>query len=826
MAGGGSEIQVIDNFIYCAGGGGIEVIGAPVIRGNVIHSTGSAGISINITPGTAHTIVENNTIANNYGYGLHILAHPDTGSAITIRNNIIAYNREGIRLSEFQAPGPGPGNSYTAAYNDVIGNGEGDACDWVNLAPSACPGNISGEPRFVSYKGYDCRLRKESPCIDSGDPATGSGYPGGRTDMGAREFDPGRYLYVSPKDSPLPLGRRVGQSYTTIQAALKDAREQSIVEVAPGRYDGPITIPRGVTVFGSGAGKTCIGIKKCSSFAVEMGDGAALSGFSVTGGGSGAIVLRKARPIDYKGILFPYVSDCGIQSPQGDGIILRGSGGFIASNRIDRCGGCGVRALDSWADIHFNVITDCALDGIRTEGRSPLTTVRNNTIYGNRGAGVYWTAINDTLENPHPSEMKNFSLNIITRNRAGIFFADGRYFADGSYISKERNLVSLNGNSGEDNYVNYSDPRFPDPAYWDLSGEPLFIDEPAYDFRLMPASPCVDWGQPNPPSGPFWGYPGRRIDTGAVQSEGAWAEAITVDEQGNSGGDFRSLREALAAAEEGDTILVMPGTYSEETTGETWPETIPPGVRLFGFGADESIIEGNWDDTLLEASDDVEVGGLTLAFGAPEMHGDGVENVRLLQCLLRNSDQAGIEAVDSQFYVSSCRFYDHNCAAIRCYGWRDGSVIRNSIFWENCDGTIRVQNCSPAIVSNTIAYNDFSCGIIMSHTEGAAPCSPLVANNVIAWNDEGLVAHPYSSAPISPVICNNDVWGNGEDYVDLEPGEGDISADPLLAGPPLDWSLRNGSPCIDAGKSLFGLTDRFFGHGPDIGALEKILFCR
>ena len=810
-AGFGSEIRVIDNFIYCTGGGGIDVCGAPVIRGNIIISTNGAGISVNLTPGSTGTAIENNTILNHRAWGVHIRAQSSTGTVITVKNNIIGHNREGIRLREYARAGNGPENVYITAYNDVFGNGDDDADNWVDLDPSAWPGNISADPLFLSYRGCDFRLGRGSPCIDAGDPADGTDHPGGRRDMGAREFDPARRLTVD--DNHVPL-----------QEYLDRAEKGWIVELPPGLYEGPVDIPQGVTLLGAGPGETTIIDETGSTFLVELGDGSGLNGVSVIGGERAAVLMRSSKPIGHGMIGFPYVAGCKVLSPGGDGILLVDSCGFIADNRIEKCGWCGIRAIDSWADIWFNVVTDCEGDGIRTAGDSHVTAIRNNTVAFNRGAGVRWSAVRGLAELPRPSEMKSFSLNIITCNRAGIIFTDGCYAQHGDGIRHEKNLVSLNGPTGDENYVGYDDPHHPDPAQFDLEGEPLFVEAAVRDLRLMPASPCVDWGTTSPPYGPLWGYPGGLLDTGAVQTDGAWAGAVTVDDDGPA--DFPSLSEALEHASAGDTVLLMPGAYSEETSGEIWPGTIAAGVRIFGFGPEISVIEGNWDDPVLVVSDDVEIGGLTLASGAPAISAEGAQGVKVVGCLFRDSDQSAIEAVGSQIYVSSSEFHSHNCGAIRCYGWLDGSVIRNSIFWNNLDGTIRIVNCSPSIVNNTIAFNEPSCGVSILSAEGEPESAPLIANNIVVGNTDGIIRHPYSSAPIHPHLYGNDVWGNGTDYDGVEPGETDISADPLLADPPDDWSLSGASPCIDAGCVVPGLRAYFSGCRPDVGAMERLTLCR
>ncbi|NQT34913.1 T9SS type A sorting domain-containing protein [bacterium] len=76
-------------------------------------------------------------------------------------------------------------------------------------------------------------------------------------------------------------------------------------------------------------------------------------------------------------------------------------------------------------------------------------------------------------------------------------------------------------------------------------------------------------------------------------------------------------------------------------------------------------------------------------------------------------------------------------------------------------------------------------------------------NNIIAFNDKGIDNRNRQCA--EPVLRYNDVYGNPDgNYLDCEPGEGSISADPLfLDFRSEDYRLIWGSPCIDAGDPAF-----------------------
>lgn len=48
-----------------------------------------------------------------------------------------------------------------------------------------------------------------------------------------------------------------------------------------------------------------------------------------------------------------------------------------------------------------------------------------------------------------------------------------------------------------------------------------------------------------------------------------------------------------------------------------------------------------------------------------------------------------------------------------------------------------------------------------------------------------------------------------------------VTGDPLLTNPPTDCTLQSGSPCVNAGATISGITDGFLGAAPDLGYAEK-----
>ncbi|MCJ7627569.1 MAG: right-handed parallel beta-helix repeat-containing protein, partial [Longimicrobiales bacterium] len=136
---------------------------SPVVRNTVIAR---ARCAIDVLGTDSAPTIHNNTLIRNGEVGIRLWG---TGSA-HVFNNIIGRNGHyGIFAL---------GSLATAEYNDVFEHG----ANFQGLSPS--PTNISVYPRFAETRSY--KLRPDSPCIDTGDPATErNDLDGSRSDMGA-----------------------------------------------------------------------------------------------------------------------------------------------------------------------------------------------------------------------------------------------------------------------------------------------------------------------------------------------------------------------------------------------------------------------------------------------------------------------------------------------------------------------------------------------------------------------------------------------------------------------------------------------------------------
>ncbi|HEY3266232.1 MAG TPA: right-handed parallel beta-helix repeat-containing protein [Armatimonadota bacterium] len=166
------------------------------------------------------------------------------------------------------------------------------------------------------------------------------------------------------------------------------------------------------------------------------------------------------------------------------------------------------------------------------------------------------------------------------------------------------------------------------------------------------------------------------------------------------------------------------------------------------------------------------------------------------------------------------------------YADQTNATIANNLVYANGvpnDGAgIYVNQGQPSVINNTVAANSApgqGGGIAVNNSR------PVIANNLVVYNTSGLSRTANSTINLS----HNDVWSNsGQDFqgfpVTPVGQGGNISVDPLLAGPPArNLHIQPGSPARNAGDNtvlVAGWVDmdgeaRSQGGTVDIGADES-----
>jgi len=507
-----------------------------------------------------------------------------SGGVATITNSILYQPDELDLTSNYFDNGD---QIVNIAYSLIDGGEDGlqgDGFTEINWGE----GNIDENPLFVDIENDDFHLTEDSPCIDTGDPEADEDPDGTRADMGAYYFD--------HDEDEFPNRRDVPEEYETIQAAIDAAEDEDIVLVAPGEYVENIDfLGKAITVTShihleddqNFIEQTIIDGNEEGSvvtFRNEEGQESILRGFTVRNGlnenGGGIVCLENTQPI-LRDLLITNNS----AREFGGGIYL----GNDSEPLIDRVLISGNSARNG--------------GGIANQG-AHSSTIRNSEICYNEasqlGGGIFgemncgfavsWTAIyNNTAEDAGGVCMRGTVMRIrftnvtIARNEnTGILLGIDEDRGRGCHLILTNCIVYDNGGLeislsdnddngiGTDLDVYYSDVQDGQrdirvdehsEIEWgegNIDEDPLFADPDNDDLHLTEDSPCIDAGDWDSEDDPD----GTRADIGAYYFHQD-REPDDNPRRREVPTEYDCIADALRDSENGDTVLVHPGTYEE-----------------------------------------------------------------------------------------------------------------------------------------------------------------------------------------------------------------------------------------------------------------------
>jgi len=249
--------------------------------------------------------------------------------------------------------------------------------------------------------------------------------------------------------------------------------------------------------------------------------------------------------------------------------------------------------------------------------------------------------------------------------------------------------------------------------------------------------------------------------------------AIHIKQDGT--GDFTKIQPGIDIALPGDTILIYPGTYTEEL--EIIEKPVIMG-SLFLTSNDPAYIQttilqgNNFRPLKIENTEDttLSVSGLTFENGQ-SLYGGGMyirnSKPRIMSCKVRNNIATKYGGgIDNQNSTPVFR----NCIISQNEAGHGGGIANENSNTEiyNCEIS---DNIAPiaggihhvsdsgiimnSIIKNNITTNGYGGGINLMFVD-----QPMIINNVITGNTSPTGAGVYIQGSLNPVLVNNLIYDN------------------------------------------------------------------
>ena len=212
---------------------------------------------------------------------------------------------------------------------------------------------------------------------------------------------------------------------------------------------------------------------------------------------------------------------------------------------------------------------------------------------------------------------------------------------------------------------------------------------------------------------------------------------------GSDRAPFKTITQALQAAQAGTVIRLSPGTYSQET-GETFPLHLKPEVTLQGD------TETRGQGIVIQGSGFF----LSPTFARQKVAIVGADRAMLIGVTVKNPDSQGygiwIESTSPAILDSTFTESGHDGISVTGHG---SPLIRNNYFYQNGANGITIYGTSQAEVRENIFEQT---GFAINVNQKAAP---LLIGNRITQNKDGIVVQ----ANAQPIVRDNSVEGNQRD---------------------------------------------------------------
>ncbi len=209
---------------------------------------------------------------------------------------------------------------------------------------------------------------------------------------------------------------------------------------------------------------------------------------------------------------------------------------------------------------------------------------------------------------------------------------------------------------------------------------------------------------------------------------------------------FKTITQALHVAAPQSTIMLAPGTYTEQT-GEVFPLILKPGVSIQGDASTKGrgiVIQGGDDylsrtfgkqNAAIVGANQASITGITVMNPKPRGYGILIEstNPTISENTFAGSTQDGISITGNATPVISKNYFYQNKANGLTVSGNARPEIRENIFQQTGFGINIAQSAEPLIIGNQIQFN--RAGVVVQ-----ASSRPKLRNNSILSNrEDGLV---------------------------------------------------------------------------------------
>ncbi len=333
---------------------------------------------------------------------------------------------------------------------------------------------------------------------------------------------------------------------------------------------------------------------------------------------------------------------------------------------------------------------------------------------------------------------------------------------------------------------------------------------------------------------------------------------FTGNESGSRKNPFNTISEGINKAVAGDTVFVLGGDYNE-------PITMKEGINLIGSGASVTKIIFSYDNMGLVFYNiqKAEVSGFTIKTDDTHFFAPLIECISSSPVIKKNRFEAErsmddmisfrknsnalfennyikdiyVDMVESSLTIKNNIIEVNNSSAIHCFKSISPLIINNILIGNDGGETVVIAKSNPILRNNLIYCSGGGFGLAIYESDGSKIYNNLILdkslsgtgikllnssnseiiNNSIITDGKGIEELSSTSTYFNNIVMNNnnfglqlspasiynynDVWNNQINYYVIEPGNNDISFDPLfvdtLKG---DYRLSPNSPCKNAGN--------------------------